>query len=680
MAKDTRNIPSAGAAKAGLKKIAQRADEVIVEQSKDASNESIQAGNAERMEGLPSSASVTKDAPALPDPLRKPNIEPLDPTPGQDARAAAGNVGTGRVDKTTVLDFGRLPSRPEGGSTPAAVNVTDKPDVAVNLIDRMKSGMGLPGEEQGHLDRAISLHTRDREIAARTGKVVNGVQPNDPQATALSVFGGHHHRLAKVMHTFGIGDEEVYKSAAAQSGQRLETYVHGLHKIAQEHEDSKRQITHTPKEGAFWEHPTTKEVIPVAANHPDMPSAFTRTKGKVARVTRDASGKEVIQRAHEGWDPIKVAGGRTIYRQSAAPKGIDLVDHMRVQMLSEHGPSKTSRRKGADIATDIANAVSGVVPRGMMQIGKRKTAKGATLAEPVEGTEPLLVPKPPKVKVSGTNAPYPPGVRGLTSRGKNRESSAIADNQVLTGIKEPEELPTFISKGPKATQPVLPGTGVPKAVSSVTKPAVTAKFEGPLTHSQAADLDLSIPLPTPPKGSAAAQMTEQGEPPTYKPASYTARLEKERRERNMGLTEDQVRTKVVEPAEYSVSYIPTDRNWKPDSNRGQQFAIDTTDMTGAGEVAALSKAGSLVKSGKKAKKVKPMEQPSLFPDFEVKEGRSNAFYTAGAVQPVSERTKVLQGSADKPFGKQPNNKDFETEESADSVLDRLKVGPKKKAD
>jgi len=676
MAKDTRNIPSAGAAKEGLKKISQRADEVIVAQAKDASNESIQAGNAERMEGLPSSTSAPKDAPAVADPLRsKPNIEEI--TPGQEARAAAGNVGTGRVNKTTVLDFGKLPSRPEGGAVPASVNVTDKPDVAINLIDRMKSGMGLPGEEQGHLDRAVALHTRDREIAARTGKTVNGVSPTDSPATPLSVFGGHHHRLAKVMHTFGIADEEVYKNAASQSGQRLETYVHGLHKIAQEHEDSKRQITHTPKEGALWEHPSTKELIPVAANHPDMPSAFTRTKGKVARVTRDVQGKPVVTRSHEGWDSMKVAGGKTVYRQYTPAAGIDLVDHMRVEMLSEHGPSKASRKRGGDIATEIANTVSGLVPRGMKQIGKKKVARSTTPAvssrpkaatrphgsstQPadkkyrytptnVEDTAPILVPKAPRGPRADA-APYPPKAK---------------KGEVLVGSKPPTDLPTFTStgKGAQFSQPVLPGTGVPKPVIEQVSPAKYQRLEGPLSKSQTEKIGQKASKQSKP-------WTEEEMAPRIKVADEVNRISR---------------------------YEPTDRNWKPESNRGQQFAIDTTEMTGAQEVKALAAQGSLASqksAGKelavrpggkgKAKKdraaaPKPMEQLSLFPDFEVKEGRSNAFYMAGTTQPISETSKTLQGAAKQPFGKQPNNKDFETEESADSVLDRLKVGPKKKAD
>jgi hypothetical protein len=603
MAKDTRGLPKNEVTKKDNAAKTKASDEKIISEVKsldESSNPVIQAGNAERMKGLPSAGSVPKN-PNVSDPLRKPNIEPLDPTPGQEARSAARNVGAGRVNKTTILDFGKLPSRPEGGATPASVNVTDKPDVAINLIDRMKSGMGLPGEEQGHLDRAVALHTRDREIAARTGKVVNGVTPNDSPATPLSVFGGHHHRLAKVTHTFGIADEEVYKNAASQTGQRLETYVHGLHKIAQEHEDSKRQITHTPSEGSLWEHPQTKELIPIAANHPEMPSAFTRTKGKVARVTRDAQGKEVVSRSHEGWDKMNLAGGKTVYRKYTPASGVDLVDHMRVQMLSEHGPSSTSRKKGGDIATDLANAVSGAVPRGMKQIGKRKVAvsepagivgetqsdgsrKYKKTSKTKEGTAPLLVPKAKQGRSAG-EPPAPPKAKR---------------NLMLVGETEPKltaEIPFY------ENAPVKPGN-------------------------------------------------------------------------------------IIDEAAY--------KNMKPvNPNRGQQFAaIDTEGMSGAEEVRALRSKGALASqkniSESKEVEVRPggkkkasrdrgkTVQMSLFPNIKApKESRKTSFYMDGQVQPISEASKVLQGSATQAFGKQPNNKDFSTENEG-SIVDRLKKGKQAK--
>jgi hypothetical protein len=41
----------------------------------------------------------------------------------------------------------------------------------------------------------------------------------------------------------------------------------------------------------------------------------------------------------------------------------------------------------------------------------------------------------------------------------------------------------------------------------------------------------------------------------------------------------------------------------------------------------------------------------MFPDYSVKEGRTNAFYMAGSVKDVSEATKQLQGDAKKRFGR-----------------------------
>jgi len=678
MAKDTRGLPKNEVVKKDIAAKAEASDAAIVAQSKDMTSEQIEAANAKRLEGVPTSGAAVKDDSVNPDPLTpKPTIEEI--TPGQEAKAAARNVGTARPTKTTVLDFGKLPSRPEGGATAASVNVTDKPDVAINLIDRLKSGMGLPGEEQGHLDLALKLHEADRETAARTGKVVNDVQPNDPKATHLTVFGGHHHRLAKVMNTFKISDQEIYKNAASATGQRLSTLVHGLHKIAQEHEDSKRTITHTPKEGAMWEHPETKELIPIAANHPDMPSAFTRTKGKVARVSRDASGAVVTTRSHEGWDSVKVRGGTTVYRKYGAPKGIDLVDHMRAEMLSEHGMSVTSRKSSANRTTDILEQMNSSIPRDKKQIGIRKVAKGTTptvTSRPkaqrtkspgaakiyrlsptnVETTEPLLVDKVKPGKTVG-NKPNPP---------KARTGKVLLGTAPLDQPLGPKAKPAINTAPPKKrpVQNYLPGTGVPQRQTEVVSPTQYKRVEGPMEGWAVRAVESSKGMKNP--------ITEADVAPKIKVA-------------------DEVTKTTV---------VPTDRDWKPETPKSRQFAIDTTDMTGAQEVKALSGMRALasqqpsasremvvrpggkkqakkdMRAAKAAPKPTEPEQLSLFPDHEIVPGRSNQFYMAGSVQPISEQSKVLQGSAKAKFGKQPNNKDFEAENEG-TILDKLQI-PKKR--
>lgn len=678
MAKDTRGLPKNEVVKKDIAAKAEASDAAIVAQSKDMTSEQIEAANAKRLEGVPTSGAAVKDDSVNPDPLTpKPTIEEI--TPGQEAKAAARNVGTARPTKTTVLDFGKLPSRPEGGATAASVNVTDKPDVAINLIDRLKSGMGLPGEEQGHLDLALKLHEADRETAARTGKVVNDVQPNDPKATHLTVFGGHHHRLAKVMNTFKISDQEIYKNAASATGQRLSTLVHGLHKIAQEHEDSKRTITHTPKEGAMWEHPETKELIPIAANHPDMPSAFTRTKGKVARVSRDASGAVVTTRSHEGWDSVKVRGGTTVYRKYGAPKGIDLVDHMRAEMLSEHGMSVTSRKSSANRTTDILEQMNSSIPRDKKQIGVRKVAKGTTptvTSRPkaqrtkspgaakiyrlsptnVETTEPLLVDKVKPGKTVG-NKPNPP---------KARTGKVLLGTAPLDQPLGPKAKPAINTAPPKKrpVQNYLPGTGVPQRQTEVVSPTQYKRVEGPMEGWAVRAVESSKGMKNP--------ITEADVAPKIKVA-------------------DEVTKTTV---------VPTDRDWKPETPKSRQFAIDTTDMTGAQEVKALSGMRALasqqpsasremvvrpggkkqakkdMRAAKAAPKPTEPEQLSLFPDHEIVPGRSNQFYMAGSVQPISEQSKVLQGSAKAKFGKQPNNKDFEAENEG-TILDKLQI-PKKR--
>jgi hypothetical protein len=613
MAKDTSNTgkDSSGnefdrtkndVVKKGLEKNAQRADETIVAQSKDASNASIQSGNDARMKDLPSAGSVPKN-PNVPDVLRaKPTVEPL--SLGKETGRSKRNVGTGRKERTGVLDFGKLPSRPEGASKPASLNVTERPEVASNAIDRMKSGMGLPGSENGDLDLALKLHARDLQTARTTGKVTNDVSPNDPPATQhVHVYGGHHAAYARVMRVMGIGDEEVYKNAASAAGMRLPAYIAGLHGKVVQHETSKKDMTHTLNGDEHWEHPKTREIIPVSANHPDMPSSFTRSEGVVNKVTRGADGSEVLDSGYRGWDKTTARGGKggkTVLRYSAGPtKGVDVIDHLRVQMLNEHGSSSTSRKKGANIANDIADVASGAVPRGMKRSGKRKVAAEGFGKEKYEDTYTPVAPTP---NPRAFDKPKPPSAKSGT---------------VLLGSKPPTDLPDFSAKGPRMVQDKLPGTGVPKTVTDIVSAAQYTRAEGPLSEWAS--------------GSVGKQASPKSKPWTEE--DLAPRIK----------TKEEVRT---------TRTVPTNRDEKPrDPNRGQQFALDTTGMTGAQELSALRSAGAVVPSEKKAKKTKPMVQPSLFPDFSVKEGRKNAFETAGSVVPISEASKRLQGDAKKRFGR-----------------------------
>jgi hypothetical protein len=601
MAKDIRNIPDSKPVKKGLDKLQQRADETIVAQSKDASNASIEAGNAARMEGLPTGGTAPKDDAVAPDPLRsKPNIEPL--SLGRETGRSKRRVGTGRKEKTGVLNFGTLPSRPEGVSKPASSNATDRPEVASNIIDRMKSGMGLPGSENGDLDLALKLHARDLQSAKTTGKVTNDVSPDDtPKTTHVQIYGGHHARYARVMRVMGVADEDVYKNAASAAGMRLPAYVAGLHGKVVQHETSKKDMTHTLSGNEYWEHPKTKEIIPVSANHPDMPSSFTRSEGVVSKVSRGADGSEVLDSGYRGWDKTKTRGGKggqEVLRYSAGPtKGVDVIDHLRVQMLNEHGSSSTSRKKGANIANDIADVASGAVPRGMKRFGKRKVAAEGFGNEKYED---IYTPVAPTPNPRAFDKPKPPSAKSGT---------------VLLGSKPPTDLPDFSAKGPRMVQSKLPGTGVPKTVTDIVSSAQYTRAEGPLD-----------------KWSSGAVGTPVGKS-TFTEDDLAPRIK----------TKEEVRT---------TRTVPTDRDEKPrDPNRGQQFALDTTGMTGAQELSALRSAGAVVPSEKKIKKTKPMVQPSMFPDFSVKEGRKNAFETAGSVVPISEASKRLQGDAKKRFGR-----------------------------
>ena len=607
--------------KKSIEKSAQRADETIVAQSKlgkddsrDAKNTEIESGNAARMKGLSPASSVPKNPNVeLLDNLTPKTPAPTDPTPKEEARTAARRRTMGRKERTTILDFGNLPKR--------AQSPFDAPEAVDNRIDRLQSGMGLPGSENGDLDLAIKLHARDLAEAKSSGRIVNGVNPTDsPKTSHIQVSTSPHHTaFARVMRVMGIADEEVYKRSASAAGQRLEKHIAGLHAKVQQYEDSKIQIPMIPKKNEFWQHPKTKEIIPISANHPDMPSSFMRSKGLTNKVTRDAEGAEIRTSGHNGWTRAEMSGGRSVLHLTSAPtKGVDLIDHLRVQMLSEHGPSSTSRKKGADIANDIADVVSGSVPRGMKRAGQRKVAEGFGK----EKYEDTYLPAVPVPTTRAFDKPKPPSAKSGT---------------VLLGSKPPTDLPDFSAKGPKMVQDKLPGTGVPKTVTDIVSAAQYTRAEGPLSEWSSKTVGTRVGKST---------FTEDDLAPKVK-------------------TKEEVRT---------TRTVPTNRDEKPrDPNRGQQFALDTTGMTGAQELSALSSAGALVPSGKKTKKTKPMVQPSLFPDFSVKEGRKNAFETAGSVVKISEASKTLQGAAKQPFGKQPNNKDYETENTS-SLVERTQAG------
>jgi hypothetical protein len=230
-------------------------------------------------------------------------------------------------------------------------------------------------------------------------------------------------------------------------------------------------------------------------------------------------------------------------------------------------------------------------------------------------------------------------------------------------------------------QDKLPGTGVPRTVSEEVTPAKVTRGSGPL-EQRAYDLEGT------PVGKSKWKLEDFYPKIETAPAVRTTRLE------------------------------PTNRDFKPQNNpnRGQQFKVDVTSnqagpgqkigvdttftptetTSGLDDLRTIKSAGKLSsqklssstelevrpggkkqarKDAKLAKSSAPktMVQPSMFPDFSVKEGRNNAFYMAGSVVPISEKSKTLQETAKQPFGRQPNNKDFETENEA-SLTDRTNIG------
>jgi len=727
MAKDTRGLPGNEPVKKDIAAKGEASDAKIAKVAKDSTPEQVDAANASRLADF--APSVVNEPKGTVDPVavkrsRRAGMDPVDgpstvfvpkgtdpedviskvgkrvnkrrgrsplvppvptqttPTPGKEKQTAAGSVGTALPKSTTVLDFGKLPSRPASGISQSA---TDSADVAENLVERLKAGMGLPGEEKGTLDLAAKLHASDLATANSTGKRVNDVNPGDSPGTPLSLFGKHHHRFAKVMNTFKISDPEVYRNAASAVGQHLDTYVSGLHTIAQEHEDSKRQVPLTPEQGDFWQHPTTGKVIPIAENHPDMPSSFTRTKQKVARVVRNPeTGQNEVKRGHEGWDSVKLAGTKfKVFKQVSAPTGgKDFVDHLRSEMLSEFGPSVVSRKKSAATAGNILDQMdaSSPTPRGMVQVGVQKVAKTSRIpkmtSRPRAGRDPRnrrnVRPHgssrqpadmiyTPNMVTSEVDQPMFRNKRKYTNATgvKPFPPKAIRGEMLVGKADAPKPVQ---NRGPQFSQPPLPGTGVPKVYATEVEPAKYTRVEGPMEERQAAKIGQRASAKSKP-------WTEEELAPVLRDEKGARVMEK----RPVVTTET----------------VPTDRDFPRTEPRSPQFAVDTTDMTGAQEVRALSKQGSLAsqknisedrsvvlrpggKRKAKADRATPV-QMDMFPKFkDTTPTRSQQFYRPGTKQDISEQSQILQGAAQRPFGKQPNNKDFETENER-TVQDRLET-------
>ena len=630
--------------------------------------------------------SAAKEDPKL---TPKPTMEPL-PSENKVKLDRLRNEPLARPQKTGVLTGG-TPQRYEAPLTDPSRDE-----------DRLRKGMGIAGEEKGIVSHAISLLNRDNAVMWRKGQLVEkptiATSYNDVRDT-------HQHRLAKVLHTFKVSEDALQAHAQATAGGSRKAYedtISNLHAVTQQHNDFYgAKIKQVPGPTDLWEHPTLtdangfKKTFPVAANHPDMPSAFMRSKQKITRVNILSDGTMGTSDGYEGWDSFKAAGG-TVWRQQTAPKGTDLVDHLRGEILNNHAEGASLRaRKVKDAGTILDSLAGGNKVIGMRERGKaepkpglpavnarpinRKGKPGTSMAYPLDQgqnsvAEALVVEKPgptglpdgknktdrqPKARSGKVRVTK--GTRGLAVSSSNMATKeAEVETQAGTRVSAKSLLKPLVDKNAMLPDKVAGAAVVaePKKskiskedkaleVAQSRSKAQKARGTGPLAKgavniagkpSMLQDSQMALPgfenvekmrvgaraqrllaesnSRTLPKATISSSFAGPGEPLTgritWEPESTTTGIEDVKRIKSEGL--------VAQPAPSSSREVAVRGGSRNAKNRAQKAAIQTRQRN------------------------TPMEQPML----PGKELRSSAFALGGSVQPVSEKTRVLQGEARKP--------------------------------
>jgi hypothetical protein len=645
--------------------------------------------------------SAAKEDPKL---TPKPTIEPL-PSENQLKRDRLRNEPLARPQKTSVFTGGS----PQRYEAPLTDPSRDE--------DRLRKGMGIAGEEKGIVSHAISLLNRDNAVMWRQGKLVEkpaiATSYNDVRDT-------HQHRLAKVLHTFKVSEDALQAHAQATAGGSRKAYedtISGLHEVTQQHNDFYgAKIKQVPGPTDLWEHPTLtdpngfKKTFPVMANHPDMPSAFMRSKQKITRVNILSDGSMGTSDGYEGWDSFKAAGG-TVWRQQTAPKGTDLVDHLRGEILNNHAEGASLRaRKVKDAGTILDSLAGGNKVIGMRERGKaepkpglptvkprpinRKGKPGIAMAYPLDQgqnsvAEALVVEKPgptglPEGRAKTDRQPKARSGRVRVTKGTKglpAPSSVVIDTkEKMYGTEAGTQVPASKLLKPVVDKnAMLPDRVAGAAVVSEPKKVKQSKEDKDLAIAQSrskAEKARGIgPLAKGTVNIAGKPSMLQNPQMALPGFENVEKLRVGSRAQRL-LAESGSRGREATPREPIISQDAI-------SGEVPRVSKDATTRTGMQELRDLKESGAIdrqkrgvgplaqgsasvndsmsrevaVRGGSRNAKIRaekaarqtrqrntPMEQPML----PIKELRSSAFALGGSVQPVSEKTRALQGDARKP--------------------------------
>lgn len=195
---------------------------------------------------------------------------------------------------------------------------------------------------------------------------------------------------------------------------------------------------------------------------------FERTKGEFVGVTRDPQTMRhvALPPRAQGWEVMSHDDGtRTFYKVRGGDTGVSLVSHLSKEIQDAKRGLLTPKRRGADVASGLAETFSGTF-RGKVD------AEGKYIPEPVEETR-LVRDVPGQEPISGL----------YKGKGRNRKRANVSRvtgnlNEDGTVAARPPR-PRVSSGGVASASPMVVKQGAPK--KSPAKPAAADNpiFSGP---------------------------------------------------------------------------------------------------------------------------------------------------------------------------------------------------------
>jgi len=460
----------------GVKKSIERLDEKDIAEARREKTPSEQAA---------ADAAATGVTPEELIAIRAGNASFVDQGPKPESKFEPVNLAVADMDQPRGS---WSPSTSTGIFTPAPTGAVRgnraqpaSPEVQENTLERVKSGMGLPGMQAGSpteiinhpvhgemevpADIARAHRLYDLDFQKNSGKAnrLAGIEGSEDYASPYAHKGGHYERLGR-LQAAGENPDDI-STYARKMGQTEYDVVESRHALLQDKKDSATPVNygmqHLHPDDTFT-HPTTGATHPITewSTVHNMPITgeglpdLTATKGTNTSIYKDSRGNlQTTVPTHLGWwktptdgnssrENIAQRPGNWSYRSSVLPLDanpqtapIPAYDFT-VQQTREALPmgSKASRAQISEAARAMAQiaSASGVSTEGRVsQVQVTDPTTGRALDEPKTTSTPAR----PTYKTTDTPA-EDPKVYKRSGRGKNvlKDVNHLVSQQLATVV------------------------------------------------------------------------------------------------------------------------------------------------------------------------------------------------------------------------------------------------------